>query len=80
MGFLNSTPSGKWRANWRDPEGKQPAKTFRTKREANTYLAQIETQKAQGLLRFPARRACAVRQARAALDGHVEHRRRRSAS
>jgi integrase len=48
MGFVNSTPSGKWRANWRDPEGRQRAKTFRTKREASTYLAQIETQKAQG--------------------------------
>ncbi|MGW1677822.1 tyrosine-type recombinase/integrase [Saccharopolyspora sp. NPDC002376] len=48
MGFVNSTPGGKWRANWRDPEGKQRAKTFRTKREANTFLAQMETQKAQG--------------------------------
>lgn len=48
MGFVNPTPSGKWRANWRDPEGKQRAKVFRTKREATTFLAQIETQKAQG--------------------------------
>ncbi|RKT84038.1 Site-specific recombinase XerD [Saccharopolyspora antimicrobica] len=48
MGFVNSTPGGKWRANWRDPEGKQRAKTFRTKREAATFLAQVETQKAQG--------------------------------
>ncbi|MBB5154027.1 site-specific integrase [Saccharopolyspora phatthalungensis] len=48
MGFVNPTPSGKWRANWRDPEGKQRAKTFRTKREASAFLAQIETQKTQG--------------------------------
>ena len=48
MGFINSTPSGKYRANWRDPSGKQRAKTFRTKREAKTFLARIETEKAQG--------------------------------
>lgn len=48
MGFVNSTPSGNWRANWRDPDGKQRAKTFRTKREAKTFLTQIETQKSHG--------------------------------
>lgn len=48
MGFVNSTPAGKWRANWRDPAGKQKAKTFRTKREAKAFLAQIETDKTRG--------------------------------
>ena len=48
MGFINTTSSGKWRANWRDPAGKQKAKTFRTKREAKTFLAQIEADKSQG--------------------------------
>lgn len=48
MGFINTTPSGKWRANWRDPAGKQKAKTFRTKREAKTFLSQVEADKSQG--------------------------------
>lgn len=48
MGFVTGTPAGNWRANWRDPSGKQKAKTFRTKREAKTYLAQVETDKTQG--------------------------------
>lgn len=48
MGFISGTPNGKWRANWRDPQGKQKAKTFRTKTEAKRFLAEVETQKAQG--------------------------------
>jgi len=42
MGFINKTPAGKFRANWRDPAGKQKARTFRTKKEANAYLAEVE--------------------------------------
>ncbi|MHA6805017.1 tyrosine-type recombinase/integrase [Salinifilum ghardaiensis] len=48
MAFITTTPSGKWRANWRDPAGNQRAKTFRTKREAKTFVAQIETDMAHG--------------------------------
>src|SRR5262245_65433781 len=48
MGHVSRTPAGKFRANWRDPAGKQRAKTFPTKREANAYLAQIETTKNRG--------------------------------
>jgi integrase len=42
MGYVLKTPAGKFRANWRDPAGKQKAKTFRTKKEANAYLAEVE--------------------------------------
>lgn len=48
MGHVSRTPAGKFRANWRDPAGAQRAKTFATKREANAYLAQIETAKNGG--------------------------------
>lgn len=48
MGFINGTPNGKWRANWRDPQGKQKAKTFRTKTEAKRFLVEIEAQKTKG--------------------------------
>jgi integrase len=48
MGHVSRTPAGRFRANWRDPAGKQKAKTFPTKREANAFLAQIETAKNTG--------------------------------
>jgi hypothetical protein len=48
MGFVQKTPSGKWRATWRDPAGKQRAKVLPTKREASNFLAEVETAKARG--------------------------------
>ncbi len=42
MGWIVPTPAGTYRANWRDPAGKQRAKTLRTKREAKAFLAQVE--------------------------------------
>lgn len=41
MSFITRTPAGKYRANWRDPAGRQRAKTFPTKRDANAFLAEI---------------------------------------
>jgi integrase len=35
------TPAGTWRANWRDPAGRQRAKTFLTKKAATAFLAKI---------------------------------------
>lgn len=35
------TAAGNWRANWRDPTGRQRSKTFPTKREASAHLAQM---------------------------------------
>lgn len=48
MGFAFKTQSGKWQANWREPSGKQRSKTFRTKREADTFIAEMETTKTRG--------------------------------
>ncbi len=48
MGHINKTPAGHFRANWRDPAGRKKAKTFRTKKEANAFLADIETTKHRG--------------------------------
>jgi integrase len=48
MGYVRKTPSGSWRACWRDANGRQPSKTFRTRREANAYLALIDTQAQAG--------------------------------
>jgi len=42
MGHVSKTPAGNFRANWRDPAGDQKAKTFKTRKEANAYLAEIE--------------------------------------
>lgn len=43
MSHVTRTPAGHYRANWRDPAGRQRAKTFHTKREANAYLAEINS-------------------------------------
>ncbi len=48
MGFIKKTPSGTWKAFWRDPRGKQRSKTFRTKKDAQTFLSEIHTQKSRG--------------------------------
>ena len=43
MAGIRKTPAGHWRAYWRSPAGKQESKTFRTKREAAGFLAQMRT-------------------------------------
>ncbi|WP_298330927.1 site-specific integrase [Haloactinopolyspora sp.] len=48
MGHVVKTPAGTWRANWRDPAGRQRAKTFPTKREASRFLAEVESTKSRG--------------------------------
>ena len=42
MGHIVKTPAGTYRANWRDATGRQKAKTFRTKKEASAFLAEME--------------------------------------
>ena len=46
MGHLRRAPSGNWRAAYRTPEGKERTRTFKTKREARAFLAQVEGDKA----------------------------------
>lgn len=48
MGHIVKTPAGTFRANWRDPSGRQRAKTFRTRKEAAAYLAATEATVSQG--------------------------------
>ncbi|ALE85678.1 tyrosine-type recombinase/integrase [Pseudonocardia sp. HH130629-09] len=48
MGFIDKTPEGRYRAYFRDPSGKQRSKTFRLKKDAATFLAEIETSKTRG--------------------------------
>jgi integrase len=43
MGHVLKTAAGSYRANWRDPAGRQRAKTFRTKKEASGFLAEVES-------------------------------------
>ena len=54
MGHLRRAPSGNWRAAYRTPEGKERTKTFKTKREARVFLAQVEGDKSRGLYVDPA--------------------------
>jgi integrase len=48
VGHVSSTPAGNWRANWRDPAGNQKARTFKTKKAAKSYLAEVESSKNRG--------------------------------
>jgi integrase len=48
MSFIDKTPEGRYRAYFRDPAGRQRSKTFRTKKEATKFLAEIELTKSQG--------------------------------
>jgi integrase len=49
MSHIVRTPAGKWRANWRDPSGRQRAKTFATRREAARFLADLAALANRGL-------------------------------
>jgi integrase len=49
MSFVSRTPEGNYRANWREPSGRQKAKTFRTKTEAKRFLAEIDAGLSHGL-------------------------------
>lgn len=48
MGWIVVTAAGRYRVNWRDPAGRQRAKTLRTKRDAKSFLAQVEADSARG--------------------------------
>jgi integrase len=48
VGWIVATPAGTYRVNWRDPAGKQRAKTLRTKKDARAFLAQVEADASRG--------------------------------
>ncbi|MGH3367924.1 MAG: tyrosine-type recombinase/integrase [Nocardioidaceae bacterium] len=49
MAHISKTPAGTWRANWRDPAGRKRAKTFRRRRDAERFVAELESGKNRGL-------------------------------
>jgi len=49
MGHIIRSQAGTYRANWRDETGRQKAKSFRTKKEAAGFLAQVEAALHRGL-------------------------------
>ena len=50
MATVKRSPNGKkWRARWYDPSGKECAKDFDLKRDANRHAADMEASKARGL-------------------------------
>jgi integrase len=49
MAWVVKTPDGTWRANWRDPAGRQRGKNFKRKRDAERFVAELETAKNRGL-------------------------------
>lgn len=53
MGFVRKTPAGRHRACWRDPAGRQKSKTFRTKKEASAFLAEVESALNRGMYVAP---------------------------
>src|SRR5690242_18788182 len=53
MGFIDKTPEGRYRAYFRDPAGNQRSKTFRIKKDAAAFLAEMETSKSRGTFVSP---------------------------
>jgi hypothetical protein len=43
-----SPPEGRYRAYFRDPAGKQRSETFRIKKDATAFLAEMETSRTRG--------------------------------
>ena len=48
MGWIVKTSASTYRVNWRDPAGRQRARTFRTKKEAQRFAAQVDADTARG--------------------------------
>ncbi len=48
MASVKKRPDGKYRARWRDPDGKEHARHFERKRDADAFLATVEADKLRG--------------------------------
>lgn len=48
MGYIRKTPAGTFQVDYRDPTNKKKSKTFRTKKEASTFLAETEASIGRG--------------------------------
>ena len=53
MGWVQKVENRKWRVFWRDPAGYQRSKTFPTKKDADTFLAETEAAKSRGVYVSP---------------------------
>lgn len=54
MGNIAKRPDGRWRARYRDPEGRERAKHFDRKVDAERFLTTIESSKLRGMYVDPA--------------------------
>jgi integrase len=54
MGSIKRRPDGRWRARYRDPEGREHARHFTRKSDAESWLATIQSDIARGGYRDPA--------------------------
>lgn len=61
MAWIRRAPSGRWRAEWRDPDGRKRSRTFPRKADAQRYLTGIEASKISGGYADPALGRMALR-------------------
>lgn len=83
MATVKRSPNGKkWRARWYDPSGKECAKDFDLKRDANRHANDMEASKARGVYIDPSDRTTVSAYARQWAESrpHNERTRRRVAS
>lgn len=64
MGSVAKRPDGKYRARWRDPAGREHAKHFTKKRDADNWLATVESDKLRGQYVDPTDRTTVAEYAR----------------
>lgn len=64
MGSVAKRPDGKYRARWRDLSGREHAKHFTKKRDADNWLATVEADKLRGQYVDPADRTTVAQYAR----------------
>lgn len=54
MASITKRPDGRYRVRWRDPDGKERAKHFRRKTDADTFAANVEADVSRGVYVDPA--------------------------
>jgi integrase len=64
VGNVQRRPNGKWRARYRDPDGKEHAKHFERKADATRFLATVESSKLQGAFVDPTSKVTVAQYAR----------------
>ncbi|MCE3555135.1 site-specific integrase [Pseudonocardia sp. RS11V-5] len=64
MGSLARRPDGRWRARYRDPDGRERAKHFSRKADGERFLAMIESSKLRGTYVDPSDRTTVAEYAR----------------